>query len=102
LLLAREAFAINMHKIIEEAAKVGVVVEVNAHPSRLDLDWRLGKFLKEKKGRVSINPDAHSIAGLEDVDFGVGIARKGWLSPENVINTLPASKVLGALRRARG
>ncbi len=101
LLLAREGFQINMHKVIEAAAKTGVVVELNAHPNRLDMDWRLGKFLKEKKARVSINPDAHSIAGLEDVEFGIGIARKGWLGPENIVNTLPATKVLGALRRAK-
>ena len=58
-----------MHQVIDEAAKSGVVVELNASPQRLDMDWRFGQYLKEKKARVSINPDAHSIAGLEDVDF---------------------------------
>jgi DNA polymerase (family X) len=99
LLLAREAFAIDMNRVIEEAAKAGVIIELNANPQRLDMDWRHGKFLKSKKGRVSINPDAHSIAGLEDVDFGVGIARKAWLTPENVVNTLPATKIMEALHR---
>lgn len=101
LLLAREPFPINMHEVIDEAAKSGVVVEMNANPQRLDMDWRLGQYLREKKARVSINPDAHSVAGLEDVEFGVGIARKAWLSAEFVVNTLPADKVIGALRRAR-
>ncbi len=101
LLLAREAFAIDMQRVIEEAAKLGVVVELNANPHRLDMDWRHGRFLKSKGGRVSINPDAHSVAGLEDVDFGVGIARKAWLTVEDVVNTLPADKIMGALRRGR-
>ena len=101
LLLAREGFQIDMHLVISEAAKCGVIIELNASPQRLDMDWRLGKFLKEKKARVSINPDAHSVAGLEDVEFGVGIARKAWLGAENIINTLPADKVLSALRRAK-
>jgi DNA polymerase (family 10) len=101
LLLAREPFALNMNRIIGEAATTGVIIELNANPQRLDLDWRYGKYLKEKKARVSINPDAHSIAGLEDVDYGIGIARKGWLTAENVVNTLPANKIMSTLRRAR-
>jgi DNA polymerase (family X) len=101
LLLAREPFPINMHTVIDQAAKTGVVVELNANPQRLDLDWRYGKYIREKKALVSINPDAHSVAGLEDVEFGVGIARKAWLTPEFVVNTLPGDKILGALRRAR-
>ena len=60
----------------------------------------LGALLREKGGKVSINPDAHSVAGLEDVDYGVGIARKAWLEPDQVINTLPVDKVLKSLKRA--
>lgn len=98
LLLGREPSALNMNQVIDEATKQKVIVELNANPQRLDLDWRFGKYLKEKKGRVSINPDAHSVAGLEDVEFGIGIARKGWLSVNEVINTLPANKVLQSMR----
>lgn len=98
LLLAREPVHLNMNHVIDEAAKQGVVMELNANPQRLDLDWRLGKYLKEKNVKVSINPDAHSIAGLEDVIYGVGIARKGWLESKDVINTLGADKILKALR----
>jgi DNA polymerase (family 10) len=100
LLLAREPFALNMHTVIDAAAKYNVVIELNASPQRLDVDWRYGKYIKDKKVKVSINPDAHSVAGLEDVEFGIGIARKSWFSAENVINTLPASKILSSLRRA--
>ncbi len=101
LLLARDAFKIDMHAVIDFAAESGVAIELNANPQRLDLDWRFGKYIRDKNAKVSINPDAHSVAGLEDVDFGVGIARKAWLSPKHVINILPSSKILGSLRRAR-
>ncbi len=98
ILLARDGVSIDIHKVIDESIKLGVVMELNAHPQRLDLDWRYGKYLQEKGGRVSINPDAHSVAGLEDVEYGIGIARKAWLGTKNVINTLPANKVLQSLR----
>ena len=62
-------------------------VEINASPYRLDLDWRLCKYAKEQGVPVCINPDAHDTAGLRDFWFGVQVARKGWLSAENVLNT---------------
>ncbi|MCC6277646.1 MAG: DNA polymerase/3'-5' exonuclease PolX [Oligoflexia bacterium] len=101
LLLSREAYAINMSEVIEEAAKQGVIIEVNAHPQRLDLDWRLCRQLKHLGGYVSINPDAHSVAGLEDIEYGVGIARKGWLEPNQVVNSWGVKKILETLRRNR-
>jgi DNA polymerase (family 10) len=101
LLLSRDAYAIDMYKVIDSAVKHGVIVELNAHPQRLDLDWRMCRYLKDKNGLTSINPDAHSIAGLEDVEYGVGIARKGWLTADNVINTWPIDKVVKSFRRNR-
>jgi DNA polymerase (family 10) len=79
LLLARDPYPVDIPKLIDIAKKVGVAMELNANPHRLDLDWRMCRYAKEKGVPVSINPDAHSIEGLKDVPYGVGIARKGWL-----------------------
>jgi DNA polymerase (family X) len=87
LLLEREAYPVNMTEIIKAAADFGKIIEINAHPHRLDLDWRLCKFAKEQGVEISINPDAHDVKGLRYVEIGVGIARKGWLEKKDVINT---------------
>jgi DNA polymerase (family 10) len=87
LLLSREPYPIDMTSIIDEAAGQGVAVELNAHPYRLDLDWRFCKYAKEKGVTIAINPDAHDPEGLKDTPFGVGIGRKGWLEPGDVLNT---------------
>ncbi|MDP2207823.1 MAG: DNA polymerase/3'-5' exonuclease PolX [Bacteroidota bacterium] len=87
LLLEREPYPVNMLEIIKAASDFGKVVEINAHPLRLDLDWRLCKFAKETGVKIAINPDAHNINSLTDVFYGVGIARKGWLEKSDVINT---------------
>jgi DNA polymerase (family 10) len=93
LLLEREAYPVNMIDVINAAADYGKAIEINAHPLRLDLDWRLCKYAKEKGVRLAINPDAHNIDGLGDVSYGVGIARKGWLVPEDVMNAWQLDKV---------
>jgi DNA polymerase (family 10) len=98
LLLNRDGYPVNMIEIINCAADYGKVIEINAHPMRLDLDWRLLKYAKEKGVLISINPDAHSIDGLRDVFYGVGIARKGWLAREDVLNTRPLSDVMNFLK----
>jgi len=87
LLLSREGYPINMTEVINAAADYGKSIEINAHPLRLDLDWRLVKYAKEKGVPICINPDAHNTDGLKDVIYGVGIARKGWLESRNVVNT---------------
>lgn len=87
LLLQREGYPVNMIEVINAASDYGKIIEINSHPLRLDLDWRLCKYAKEKGVLVSINPDAHSINGLRDVSYGIGIARKGWLESKNVFNT---------------
>ena len=65
------------------------IIEINADPHRLDLDWRYLKYAKEKGVLLSINPDAHKVQGLHNIRFGVGIARKGWLESQDVFNTMP-------------
>ena len=95
LLLEREAYPVNMKKIIESAKKHNVVIEINANPHRFDIDWRLGPLLRENGVKVSINPDAHTTDGILDTFYGVGIARKAGLTKSDVINTAPLSRFPG-------
>jgi DNA polymerase (family X) len=93
LLLEREPYRVDIPAIIEAAAETLTVIELNANPWRLDMDWRWWPLAKAKGVKCAINPDAHSVAGLQDLVFGVGAARKGWLTREDVINTLPLGKI---------
>jgi DNA polymerase (family X) len=99
LLLSREAYPVNMLEVIQAAADYGKMIEINAHPMRLDLDWRLCRHARDKGVMISINPDAHSVEGLHDVPFGVGAARKGWLTAGDVLNTRTATAVAKILTR---
>jgi DNA polymerase (family 10) len=101
LLLTREPYAIDMQAVLEKAADVGVAVELNADPHRLDLDWRLCRAAKELGCTIEIGPDAHSTSGLDNVEIGVGIARKGWLEPSDVLNAKSADDVLARARQRR-
>jgi len=101
LLLAREPYAIDMIRLIDEASRSGVVIELNAHPYRLDIDWRLCKYAKEKGVKIAINPDAHDEDGLKDTYFGVGIARKGWLEPGDVLNTMDLEEMRDFLKKRK-
>ncbi len=97
LLLSREGYRIDMTRVLDAAGQYGKVVEINANPHRLDLDWRLCRYAKAKGVKVSINPDAHDTEGLEDVPFGVNVARKGGLAAADVVNTLGPDDILPAL-----
>jgi len=101
LLLSREPYAVDMDAVITEAAKLGVLLEINAHPQRLDLDWRLCKSAKERGCAFAICPDAHRIEGLRDTYYGVGVARKGWLEAKDIVNTRPAAQALRLLTARR-
>ncbi len=98
LLLSREGYRVDMRKVIDTAAAQGKIVEINANPHRLDLDWRHCRYAKTQGVKVSINPDAHATDGLEDVPFGVNVARKGGLEASDVVNTLGPKEVLLALK----
>jgi DNA polymerase (family 10) len=102
LLLSRDAYQVDLGEVINGAAATGTIIELNANPRRLDMDWRFWKRAKDQGVRCAINPDAHSLRGLQDLWFGVGIARKGWLTREDVINCLSFDKVAKALRKKRG
>jgi DNA polymerase (family 10) len=87
LLLSRDPYPVDLIQVIDAAAEYGKMIEINAHPMRLDLDWRLCRYAKEKGVLIPINPDAHNIDGLKDVYYGVATARKGWLTRRDVLNT---------------
>jgi DNA polymerase (family 10) len=101
LLLARDPYAIDMIRVIDEAARSEVAIELNAHPYRLDIDWRLCKYAKEKGAKIAVNPDAHDEEGLKDTYFGVGIGRKGWLEPADILNTMNLEEMKDFLKRRR-
>jgi DNA polymerase (family 10) len=94
LLLSREPYAIDVEAVLEKAAEVGVAVELNADPRRLDLDWRYCRQAKELGVTIEIGPDAHSTAGLDNVHFGIGMARKAWLEAGEILNARSAEDVL--------
>jgi DNA polymerase (family X) len=98
LLLKREPYAIDIPAVLAAAATTGTWIELNAAPKRLDLDWRWWPLAKEKGVKCVIDPDAHRVERLQDLWFGVGIARKGWLTKADVMNCLPLGKIEAALQ----
>src|SRR5881396_2064341 len=97
LLLKREPYKMDVPKILDAAARIGTWIELNAAPKRLDLDWRWWPMAKQKGVKCVINPDAHRAERLQDLWFGIGIARKGWLTKDDVMNCLPLEKIENAL-----
>ena len=93
LLLKREGYQVDFAKIIDAAIANDVIIELNASPWRLDMDWRHWRKAAERGLLCSINPDAHETSGLEHVRAGINSARKGWLTRENVFNTRPLAEV---------
>lgn len=101
LLLKREPYAVDVPAVIDACAATGTIIELNANPWRLDMDWRWWPLAKEKGVKTSINPDAHSTGDLAFLWHGVRIARKGWLTRADVVNTLPLGKIEGVLEAKR-
>lgn len=99
LLNKREPYEVDIAKVIDAAAANDTIIELNANPWRLDLDWRWWRRAAEKGVLCSINPDAHDTEQLAFAAHGVRIARKGWLTPEQVLNTRPLPEVLRWLGR---
>lgn len=94
LLLARPGYPINHKKVIDACAANGVAIELNAHPYRLDIDWRWIPYCMEKNVMVSINPDAHEKSGIGDMYYGVCAARKGMLSVGNCLNAFSVNDLI--------
>lgn len=99
LLLKREGYAVDVLKVIDACVANHKIIELNAHPMRLDMDWRYWHHAKEKGLKCSINPDAHHIDDLQFYRAGVNIARKGWLEKEDILNTYPLAKVKAFLKK---
>lgn len=93
LLLSRDPYPVDMLQVIQAVADHGKAIEINAHPMRLDLDWRLVAHARDLGVPIFINPDAHSVDGLRDTFYGVGIARKGWLQAADVVNTRTTARM---------
>jgi DNA polymerase (family 10) len=104
LLLARDGYAVDLDAVIEAAAKAGAMIEINADPHRLDLDWVHARKAAARGIPIVINPDAHSTRGLLNLDYGVGVARKAGLTAEQVFNTREPGEVARRLsaRKAPG
>lgn len=100
LLLGRKGYEVDMERVIVEAAKHDVAIEINANPQRLDIDWRWGPQLRKSHTPVSVNPDAHEVAGLEDTRYGIAMARKALLPTSLVVNSRGADEVEKWLKRA--
>ncbi|MGE0353631.1 MAG: DNA polymerase/3'-5' exonuclease PolX [Gemmatimonadales bacterium] len=102
LLLGRSPYAIDLDRVFAKAAANGIAIEINADPHRLDLDWRELRRAAAAGVMISIGADAHSIATMGHMEYGVGIARKGWLRREDVLNTRPVEEFLAFVHKRRG
>ncbi len=101
ILLARDGYGVDLGAVVAAAAATGTVIEINASPYRLDLDWRWCRKAKEAGVLLAVNPDAHAPSELDYVAYGVAMARKGWLTAADIVNTRPAAEALALLRRKR-
>jgi DNA polymerase (family 10) len=101
LLLRREPYGVDLDAVMELAAERGIALELNCDPNRLDLDWRWVQLARTRGVTIEIGPDAHSPSELGFLDFGMQIARKGWLEKANVLNTRRAADVLQFARARR-
>jgi DNA polymerase (family 10) len=101
ILLSREGYTLDMEAVIDAAIEHGVCIEINAHPSRFDMDWRLVKRARDRGMRIPVDTDAHSVAGFDVMRYGIGIARKGWLSANDVLNALSGEDLVQFFREQR-
>ena len=102
LLLSRAGYKLDIGAVLAAAAELDVAVEINADPYRLDLDWRHWHGAKQRGVRTAINPDAHSARSLDVVEYGVCMARKGWLEVADVVNAWKLPAVRAFLKKRRG
>lgn len=101
LLLEREPYPMNQQAVIDACAETGTWIELNCNPYRFDLDWRLWPYAKSKGVKCVINPDAHRNTHADFLRLGAGVARKGWLTRADVINTLPLDQLRKELAKKR-
>jgi DNA polymerase (family 10) len=102
LLLSRDPYPIDLDRVFAKAAERGVAIEINADPQRLDLDWRAVRDAVAQGVTMSIGADAHGVSAMGNMDIGIGIARKAWLTKEQVVNARPLDGFLEHVARRRG
>ena len=101
LLLRRDSYKLDMEAVLRAAAKHGTLIEINAHPNRLDVDWIVCKRAKALGVQLVINPDAHSTDEIGLISFGVNVARRGWLERKDVFNTMSSDEVVEAFAKRK-
>jgi DNA polymerase (family 10) len=101
LLLSRNGYPVDHKKVIDACAENHVAIELNAHPRRLDIDWRWIDYALEKNVLISIDPDAHSIEGFNDIKYGVLAAQKGGVAKEHNLSCFGLQQFQGYLDRTR-
>ncbi|OUC08242.1 hypothetical protein RY27_10120, partial [Litorilinea aerophila] len=98
LLGSRLPSALDVERVLQACAETGTVVEINAHPSRLDLNDAYARRAMELGCKLAINSDAHAPGGMEILEYGIGVARRAWLRAEDVVNTRPLPEMLALLK----
>jgi DNA polymerase (family 10) len=99
LLLSRKGYDLDFKKVIDACAANNVVIEINANPLRLDLDWRWHQYALEKGAMLSVNPDAHRNEGFLDMHFGILAARKGGLNKEMCLNAFSLDEIKAVFKK---
>jgi DNA polymerase (family 10) len=94
LLLSREPYDFDVDLVLRRAAETGTIIEINADPHRLDIDWRYCRAARDMGVMFAVNPDAHDAAAYSYITYGIAMARKGWLEPKDVLNCLPLPDLL--------
>lgn len=101
ILLGRKPMEFDFEKVLEEAEKQGVAVELNANPERLDIDWRWGPVIRRLGVQISIHPDAHSVEGLQHTKFGEWMARKALIPQKQIVNLKSSQEIESWLEARR-
>lgn len=101
LLLQRAPYQVDMWRILKACKQTGTWIEINSQPKRMDLDWREVKKAVNMNIKLVITPDGHDADMFEHMEYGINVARKGWCSPENIINTLSAQEFLQECQKLR-
>ncbi len=101
ILLERAGYNPDLNAVIDRAGELGVCIELNADPHRFDLDWRFHRRATERGIRIPICPDAHTPGGLRNITYGIGIARKGWLTKADVLNALECDDLVTFFQQQR-
>lgn len=95
----REAYALDLEKVLDASARCGTILEINASPERLDLNDCNARRAKEKGIKMAVNTDAHDLKRMDEMSYGVSVARRAWIEPGDVVNTMPVGKMIKYIRK---